>query len=172
MKLLKRTAVLALAIMMLTSILVLPASAVLYSPYYSHVCGFNELYNGSPDNAYIRAAQCFLYHYSSHTRKLIINAGGIDGGYGNGTADAVTAYQTDKWPDDDNAEHKKNRDGRVGPKTWAKIAGDLYVGYEGSEYAELRCKGGNVIYVDLRAEGHTYYNCNALGAKDRFIVQH
>ena len=172
MKLLKRTAVLALAIIMLTSILVLPASAALYGPYYSHVCAFHELYNGSPENAYIRAAQCFLYHYSSETRKSIANAGGIDGGYGNGTEYAVTLYQTDKWPNDYDMEHVKNRDGRVGPKTWNKIAGDLYVGYEGVEYADLCCNGGKVIYVDRRAEGHTYYNCNELGKKDRFIVEH
>lgn len=172
MKLLKRTAVLALAIMMLTALLVLPASAVLTSPYYSHVCAFHELYNGSPENAYIRAAQCFLYHYSSATRKAITNAGGIDGGYGNGTENAVRLYQKDKWPNDNSVEHVQNRDGRVGPKTWAKIAGDLYVGYEGGEYAELRYNGGNVIYVDLRAEGYTYYNCNESGVKDRRIVSH
>lgn len=172
MKLLKKIAVLALAIMILASILVLPAFAVLSDPFYSHVCDFNELYNGSPDNAYIRAAQCFLYHYSYETRTAINNAGGIDGGYGNGTEYAVTLYQTDKWPDDNNPEHVKNRDGRVGPKTWTKIAGDLSVGFICGEYAELRCNGGNVIYVDLRAEGYQYFSCNKSGSKDRFIVGH
>lgn len=172
MKLLKRTVVLALAIMMLTSILVLPASAVLTEPYYSHVCAFKEIYNGSSENAYIRAAQCFLYHYSYDTRKEIDNSGGIDGGYGNGTERAVVLYQTDKWPNDYNEEHLKNRDGRVGKKTWTKIADDLYVGYVGAEYAELRYNGGDVIYVDLRAEGYTYYNCNKSGTQDRRIVQH
>lgn len=166
MKRLKRTATLVLAIMMLTAVLVLPASAVLLSPYYSHVCSFHELYNGSPENAYIRAAQCFLYNYPK-TRTTIINGGGIDGGYGSATQNAVTTYQKDKWPNT-----KSEWDGRVGTKTWTKIAGDLYVGYNDGESAYLRYNGGNVIFVDLRAEGYSYYNCNAQGSKERLIVQH
>lgn len=167
----KKTIMLALVVIMLMSIMVLPASAV-SDPYYSHVAGFEELYNGSTANAYIRAAQCFLYHYSYATKKEIANAGGIDGGYGNGTENAVIMYQKDKWPNDNNEEHVKNRDGRVGPKTWAKIAGDLYLDDYGSDEVYLCYNSGHVMYVDLRAEGYTYYSCNASGVKDRYIEWH
>lgn len=166
MKLLKRTVVMALAIMMLMSILVLPASAVLSTPYYSHVCAFHELYNGSPENAYIRAAQCFLYRFSTSTRNTIINGGGIDGGYGNATMNAVKEYQSKKWP-----YNRDEWDGRVGTKTWTKIAGDLYDTGDDGYHVDLCCNGGKVLYVDLRAAGYSYYNCNASGGKDRLIVQ-
>lgn len=172
MKAMKKTIVFALVVVMMMSVMSLPASAALVEPYYSHVSGFVELYNGSTANAYIRAVQCFLYHYSYATRNEITNAGGIDGGYGNGTENAVIMYQKDKWPNDNNPEHVKNRDGRVGPKTWTKIAGDLKVGESTGEYAYLCYNSGKVMYVDLRAEGYTYYNCNANGVKDRYIEWH
>lgn len=85
MKKLKRASVLAVAIMTLITTMALPAFATISGTYYSHVCSFYEIYNGSPRNAYIRAAQCFLYHYSYKTRTTIVNGGGIDGGFGNAT---------------------------------------------------------------------------------------
>lgn len=165
MKTMKKTVMLVLVVVMLLSVMVLPASAV-GDPYYSHVSGFVELYNGSTANAYIRAAQAFLYHYP-YTQTTIISGDGIDGGYGNATQSAVKIYQEKKWPYD-----STQWDGRVGPKTWAKIAGDLYLDDYGSHEVYLCYNSGHVMYVDLRAEGYTYYSCNTSGVKDRYIEWH
>lgn len=166
MKAMKKTIVFVLVVVMMMSVMSLPASATLVEPYYSHVSGFVELYNGSTANAYIRALQAFLYHYP-YTQTTIINGGGIDGGYGNATENAVKIYQEKKWPYD-----STQWDGRVGTKTWTKIAGDLKVGENTGEYAYLCYNSGKVMYVDLRAEGYTYYNCNVNGVKDRYIEWH
>lgn len=154
-----------LSLLLLLSVVAIPTSAV-GSPYYSHICGFEELYNGSPANAYIRAVQAFLYYYPD-TRSTIISGGGIDGGYGNATESAVRTYQQDKWP-----YTSSEWDGRVGPKTWEKIATDLYLDDFGNNEVYLCHYGGHVMYVDLRAEGYTYYSCNSSGAKDRYIEWH
>lgn len=162
----KKLAIFIFAVVMLISTLVLPASATLHEPYYGHVCDFNELYNGSPDNAYIRAVQCFLYHFPD-TSDIIEQAGGIDGGYGNGTESAVRIYQASKWSND-----PTQQDGRVGPKTWEKIAGDLVDAYPEPDLVALRYRGADIMHVDTRAEGYRYYNCDEWGNRDRFIVQH
>ena len=52
MKLAKRMLALAVAVMLVMAVLVVPASATLTPPFYSHVCGFVELYNGSTANGY------------------------------------------------------------------------------------------------------------------------
>lgn len=165
MKIMKKSVVFVLVVIMLMSIMALPASA-LSDPYYSHISGFKTLYNGSTENAYIRALQAFLYHFP-YTQTTIISGGGIDGGYGNATESAVKIYQQKKWPND-----QTQWDGRVGPKTWAKIAGDLYSGDYGLHEVYLCYNGGHVMYVDERAEGYRYYSCNTSGTKDRYIEWH
>lgn len=101
---------------------------------------------------------------SLDTHIVIENGGGIDGGYGNATQSAVVTYQKKKWPYD-----SSQWDGRVGRKTWTKIAGDLNEGYSNSEGIYLCYNNGRVMYVDRRAEGYTYYSCDINGVKDRFI---
>ena len=163
----KRPIIAVLLIVMLMSIFVVSVSAV-DDPYYTHVSSFEELYNGSTQNAYIRAAQRFLLCYGGEARKSIIDGGGVDGGYGYYTEEAVRKYQKDKWPYNANEQ-----DGRVGPKTWEKIAVDLEYGVGGPEHADLCIYGKKVLYVDRRAEGYTYYNYNGSeygGYKDRYIV--
>lgn len=167
MNTLKRPIIIVLLLVILMSILAIPASAV-SNPYYTHIKEFKEIYNGSTLNAYIRAAQRFLLCYGGEARSDIISGGGVDGGYGYYTEAAVTAYQKEKWPYNTN-EH----DGRVGPKTWEKIAIDLEYSPGGSNYEDLCVNGKKVLYIDTRAEGYGYYNYNGSeygGTKDRFIV--
>lgn len=163
MKLAKRMLALAVAVMLVMAVLVVPASATLPPPFYSHVCGFVELYNGSTANGYVRAIQAFLYHYP-YTQTTIINGGGIDGGYGNATESAVKIYQQKKWPNT-----PSEWDGRVGTKTWTKVAGDLIKKNVGSE-TYLNYGNGRVMNVVINGSSYSYYNCNTSGTRDRFIV--
>lgn len=167
MNTLKRPIVAVLLLVILVSILAVSAYAV-GDPYYTHVSGFKELYNGSTLNAYIRAAQRFLLCYGGEARSNIISGGGVDGGYGYYTGEAVREYQEDKWP-----FNSQEWDGRVGPKTWEKIAVDLEYSMGGTNYEDLCVNGRQVLYIDTRAEGYRYYNYNGdeyNGTKDRFIV--
>lgn len=167
MNTLKRPISMILLLVMLMSILAIPVLAE-GDPYYTHICGFKKLYNGSPENAYIRAAQRFLLCYGGEARSNILSGGGVDGGYGYYTEEAVTAYQKDKWP-----YNTVEQDGRVGPKTWEKIAVDLKLSMGGSDNDDLCFNGKKVLYVDTRAGGLSYYNYNGdeyNGYKDRFIV--
>ena len=166
MKTMKKALVFVLVLVMMISIMALPASAKLSTTYFSDVSGFVELYNGSLANGYIRALQAFLYHYP-YTRATTISGGGIDGGYGSATESDVKIYQQKKWP-----YNKNEWDGRVGKecsKTWTKIANDLSEGEATMEHVYLCYNGNHVMFVDLRAEGRTYYSCNAQGEKDRYI---
>lgn len=169
MNTLKRSIIVVLLFAILMSILAIPALALAVgSSHYTNVSGFKELYNGSPLNAYIRAAQRFLLCYGGEARSNIISGGGVDGGYGYYTQEAVMVYQKDKWPYDE-----KEQDGRVGPKTWEKIAVDLEYSPGGTDYDDLCVNGKKVLYIDTRAEGYSYYNYNGSeyeGTKDRFIV--
>ena len=51
-----------------------------------------------------------LVNYSTSTRKYIINAGGVDGSYGNGTCNGVKAFQGAVGLDIDGACGKKYMD--------------------------------------------------------------
>lgn len=161
MKAMRRTFIFAVVVILVMSVVAFPVFAI-GTPYSTHISGFVELYNGSPANAYIRAAQAFLYHYP-YTQATIINGGGIDGGYGNATENAVKIYQQKKWP-----YSSAEWDGRVGSKTWGKIAGDLSLGSFESGGFFLCYNSGNVMFVD-RSSGFTYYSCTAGGLKDRYI---
>lgn len=163
----KRPIIAVLLLVFLVSVLAVPASAV-SDPHYTNVCKFKELYNGSPLNAYIRAAQRFLLCYGGDARSNILSGGGVDGGYGYYTEEAVRAYQKDKWP-----YNTSEQDGRVGKKTWEKIAVDLEFSSGDSEHDDLCINNKKVLYIDTRAGGYSYYNYNGSeygGTKDRFIV--
>lgn len=104
-----------------------------------------------------------MYHYP-YTQTTIINGGGIDGGYGNATESAVKIYQQKKWPNT-----PSEWDGRVGTKTWTKVAGDLIKKNVGSE-TYLNYGNGRVMNVVINGSSHSYYNCNTSGTRDCFIV--
>lgn len=115
MKRTKRLLAIFLSVIMVASVMIIPASAATIATvnWAGAIAGFPELYNGSPQSGYIKFLQRFLMMYNDTTRDYIINSGGVDGGFGNGTADAVEVFQ------DDN--ELSLVDGRPGPQTWSRI---------------------------------------------------
>lgn len=131
MNIFKRTVLLALTIVMAMSILVIPAFAAepLDSEWRTVFAGFPTQTIGS-NSAYTGAIQSFLYA-SSTTRQDIVNAGGIDGKYGSGTASAVATFQGEYNRD---FGASIGTDGSVGPKTWPAIASYLCKSSVGTYY--------------------------------------
>ncbi len=129
-----------------------PASA-LEPGWVEEFATFRQISRGSSHTGYVKALQRFLYCYPS-TKTTIKNGGGVDGSFGTATETAVKTFQIAEWPHDE-----KQWDGVVGAKTWSRIGVRLscegYGGYEDFLYLNKQ-----VIYVDTRAEGESYYNYN------------
>ena len=119
MKLTQKFLSVALAVMMIVSVVIIPASAA-SSLWQNEFAKFPELYDGSYAAGYIRMLQRFLYGYSNSTKSSIVAGGGIDGGFGGYTTAAVKSFQG-------NFADLSN-DGRPGAKTWTKIAAVLLDG--------------------------------------------
>lgn len=125
MKTTKRAISLVLAIMIVMTVVALPASAATISGinWSNQFQSFPELYNGSTQNGYIKMLQRFLLVYPV-TYSSIYNAsssyGGVDGGFGNRTQAAVELFQTYTLGSGE-------ADGYVGPKTWGAIRTRLYL---------------------------------------------
>lgn len=115
MKRTKRLLAIFLSVIMVASIMIIPASAATIPTvnWAGAIAGFPELYNGSTQSGHIKFLQRFLMMYNDTTRDEIINAGGVDGGFGNGTTNAVIEFQSDN--------NLSLVDGRPGPQTWSKI---------------------------------------------------
>ena len=114
MKRTKRLLAIFLSVIMVASIMIMPASAATISTvnWAGAIAGFPELYNGSSQGGYIKFLQRFLTEYNSVTRNYIIDHGGVDGGYGDWTTDAVKVFQ---------AKTGLANDGITGGNTWTKI---------------------------------------------------
>lgn len=158
MSLRKRIFSFVLAVVLICPLLCIPASARgIGVDWEGPFARFTEVCVGSPAAGYNKAAQRFLYCFPS-TFRLIADNGGIDGIFGSKSKEAAIIYQKYEWP---NEVDKAMWDGRIGGKTWSKIAGrldpkDLYTNYDyiltyGNDY---------VYYLDTRAEGCTYYSYN------------
>jgi len=126
MKLFKQTTVLAIVIVMLMSILVVPAFAA-GIVWQNAFATFPELYQGHTANGHIKFLQRFLYCYSNDTKNILIENGhGIDGGYGPQTEEAVKHFQDD-FKD---TSEPLVVDGRAGENTWRRIAKLMVYGDE------------------------------------------
>lgn len=127
MKTMKRIMFMALALMVLASIMIVPASArEPINEHYLHEFRyyFPMMSRNVYDRGYTIALQRFLLGFpqsSSH----IANSGGPDGIYGNGTFNAVKAFQTEakKTYDSD-----MQVDGVTGGDTWSAVAYNLTYG--------------------------------------------
>lgn len=75
-KIKKLVTIMAAGVMLLTS--AVPASA-------QEMQNFPTQSKSGYYASYVRGIQTMLVNYSTSTRKYIINAGGVDGSYGNGT---------------------------------------------------------------------------------------
>lgn len=119
MKMAKKILALALAVMMIMTVLVVPTSAATATaPTATEFASFPELYHGSYENGYIKALQRFLLCYPSTHDYIYTNTGvgGVDGGFGPKTEQAVKAFQASIW-----GENSSEVDGYVGSKTWTQI---------------------------------------------------
>lgn len=119
MKIFKRTLVSALVIIMIMSIMAMPASAVSDSNFYHF-----PLVTKSMGNGYMSAAvavQKFLMLYDPISYNRVATNGGTDGFFGEGSANAAIHFQS---------QENLDPDGKVGSLTWMKI-GELLRGVSG-----------------------------------------
>lgn len=149
MKNVKRTLALALVLVMMMSVMVVPAFAA-SEPWQTRFSKFTHVnvdnYHNYPN--YVKAAQRFFL-CNPATADLIKNNGGVDGFFGDATARAAKAFQSVKGLD---------VDGRVGPQTWKAIAADLtLVTYTSPNYYIFYKNGQKVIYVNGTSTYNYYY---------------
>lgn len=158
MKLMKRVFAAALAVMMIMAVLIIPASAA-SSIWEDEFAGFPELYEGSSASGYIKMLQRFLYGYSNEAKEEIVDGGGIDGGFGAYTTEAVKHFQDD-FTD-------LQSDGRPGTYTWRKIASvllDREVNYLKVVNIDTNAKIA-VVYYALVGNATRLYTFNEYGTQ-------
>lgn len=120
---------------------------------------FPMLYQGSGETGYISAIQRFLLCHSS-SATVMADAGGIDGIYGGGTANAVKAFQRYAG---ENFMFGIDVDGLAGGDTWASVATELNNDQDGS--AEMRVgsvecwlESGQTLEYLNRYDSYTYFH--------------
>lgn len=122
MKLVRKTTVLMLVVIMVMSIMVLPASAASLSHDVNlQFEFFDTVYYNNQYSGYTVALQRFLQCYSQTYANILKNAEkngnkGVDGWFGEYTYSALTKYQ---------GSHGLDPDGWAGSNTWKKIANSL-----------------------------------------------
>lgn len=131
MRYMKRTLILALVVVMLTSVLVIPAAALepTWNQYFYD--NFPEQRVGYYHYGYTYALQRFLYVYDTTTQSDIISSGGIDGMYGTGTKNAVVTFQEQFASNNPGVSIviPASEEGKVGQNTWKAIAYMMYEVY-------------------------------------------
>ncbi len=110
MKRTKRIVGLCVCMMLLVSLMVLPASAATNPDFYHFPLVTKSMGNGYMSAAV--AAQKFLLLYDPITYSRVKSSGGTDGFFGSGSANAAEYFQA--------AEHL-GVDGKVGSLTWLKM---------------------------------------------------
>lgn len=156
----KRIFVLLLTVVMIATVIALPASAddFLESKFES----FPQQSTSSYSSGYTGAVQIYLASISDHTMALINSSGRIDGVYGGKTAEAVKWVQEHLFFPGQSNEW----DGVCGSKTWKKIgAGSTFIRSEtdsdtGHTYAVYYVQDNDVYRtrsVGTRTE-YSYYN--------------
>lgn len=136
-KIKKPVTIMAAGVMLLTS--AVPASA-------QEMQNFPTQSKSGYYASYVRGIQTMLVNYSTSTRKYIINAGGVDGSYGNGTCNGVKAFQGAVGLD---------IDGACGKNTWTKFRSTLRSTGTTNSYKNFT---GNAPYF---SEGYNMRQVNA-----------
>lgn len=111
MKSIKKLMALVLTVMMIMTILIVPASAA-SSTWVARFQKFAPTNINSYQTGYTKAVQSILLGFP-RSKDWIILGGGIDGSFGSRTEQAVKAFQE---------INNLVVDGRVGPATWGKMA--------------------------------------------------
>lgn len=162
MNFVKKGVSLTLVLILLASIMVIPAfaSGVPLDPEWRvEFRRFKMLSQGSPHTQYVCALQQFLWAYPN-TRTYIVNAGGVDGSFGSATGTAVRVFQADaqlEWLP------TMSVDGIAGGDTWASVA--YYLSRNGSNF---NYEGTNVM--QLKDGVLKYYNQYSLGSAFHTVV--
>lgn len=120
MKTFKRTLIVALMVVMLASVLVIPAAALdpTWNQYFYN--NFPEQRVGYYHYGYTYAIQRFLY-VDPATQSDIVSSGGIDGMFGNGTRNAVITFQEECAEEPGCPSIPESETGKVGKNTWKAI---------------------------------------------------
>ncbi|MBQ8807576.1 MAG: hypothetical protein IJZ68_14275 [Bacteroidaceae bacterium] len=117
----KRVLSLVLIVVLMVSMLAIPAFAA-SDVWVQRFQQFPTITTGTTNYGYVKALQTFLLAASDKTAALIREGGGVDGGYGAKTKDAVKLFQMEVFPND-----SSQWDGATGSKTWGRIAAWLEV---------------------------------------------
>lgn len=157
MKLTRKFLSMALAVLMIMSVLIIPASAA-SSLWQNEFAKFPELYEGSYAAGYIRMLQRFLYGYSDKAHGEIVLDGGVTGIFDVHTTEAVKIFQGNTG---------LGKDGRPGEQTWRKIASVLLD--DGVSYLQVKSLNTSlkmqVVYYKLVGAATSLYTFNQDGAQ-------
>lgn len=107
--------------------LCMAAPALAHYDCESMFTGFPTQYSGN-NTGYVGLIQASMYAYSTSTRTLIANSGGIDCVNGSGTIAAVKEFQSDMGLPSDQC------DGIVGNVTWPVLGSQVVLYYGSSTY--------------------------------------
>lgn len=144
MKRTKRIVGLCVCMMLLVSLMVLPASAASGS-MKAKIDSFPYLYHGVVNKDGVKALQKFLLTDQNNAYHTAIYGDGLDGGFGPNVESAVRNYQIRHGIYGPN----NNGTGEVYTQTWTAIANDL------SESSNIMTRGGISVYK-VEKNGSTY----------------
>lgn len=147
MKTVKKVSALVLTVMLLMSIMALPASAASDS-MTSKISCFPYLYHGVVNSNGVRALQKFLFTDTNNAYYTAVYNDGLDGGFGPNVENAVRNYQIRHGIYGPN----NNGTGEVYTQTWTAIANDL------SESSNIMTRGGTSVYrVDKNGSTYSFF---------------
>lgn len=155
----KKTLALTLAVMMVMTVLVVPASAA----SDTWVGRFKKFANTSIDSfqtGYTKAVQSILLGYSDQTYTLISNAGGVDGWFGDSTKTAVQLFQ-----DNETSISSSNSDyGKVKSATWGAMA-DYMTADEDVRPVKFYMNDRNAITAKYYGGAYDFYYHTTAGSE-------
>lgn len=158
----KRTLIIVLTVIMLTSVFAIPAYALdpAWNTYFYN--NFPEQRVGYYHYGYTYMIQRFLY-VNPNTRPDIVSSGGIDGMFGTGTSNAIVTFQKEYEEEPGTTALPDSETGKVGKNTWRAIAymmNEAYpIGYEDWYYWNKK-----VVKWDYSTDQLQYYiNDNTIG---------
>lgn len=159
MKMAKKTMALALAVMMVMTIMVVPASAA-SATWVGRFKKFAKTSIDSYQTGYTKAVQSILLKYNDATEDLVANSGGVDGLFGSNTKLAVEEFQDDTGiVDSDDTNY-----GKVNDTTWGKMAEVLYVPSSGNPTL-FRMNGRTAITAKYSGGVYNFYYHNTDGTE-------
>ncbi len=154
-KITKRVVPLILAVVLCLSMAV-PAFAATLA--VNEVAAFPAQSQGN-SNGYVGVIQRYMYLYNNTTHQYIVNSGGVDGSFGQGTYNAVVAYQAAKG---------FTTDGVFGSQSWPELASTISLynnntfRYDGAYYHQLKplmhVTNLSAGYVNSTTKWYYYYN--------------